>query len=106
MKGVSFFLLTLYIIVLMDNMDIDWQLIKVHIILGETKLVQTIDFTRNAYINIFLKGYSVLVRVEIIHKSKFLPGTVEKNSSTIRSSGRNRTYACAMHMPVHCSVAP
>ena len=35
-----------------------------------------------------------LVRVEIIHKSKFLPGTVEKNSSTIRSSGRNRTYAC------------
>ena len=24
----------------------------------------------------FLKGYSVLVRVEIIHKSKFLPGTV------------------------------
>ncbi len=49
----------------------------------------------------FMKGYSVLVRVEIIHKSKFLPGTVEKNSSTIRSSGRNRTYACAM--PVHCS---
>ena len=39
---------------------------------------------------IFLKGYSVLVRVEIIHKSKFLPGTVEKNSSTIRSSDRNR----------------
>ena len=34
-------------------------------------------------------------------QSKFLPGTVEKNSSTIRSSGRNRTYACAM--PVHCS---
>ncbi len=29
---------------------------------------------------IFLKGYCVLVRVEIIHKSKFLPGTVEKNS--------------------------
>ncbi len=57
---------------------------------------------------IFLKGLCVLVRVEIIHKSKFLPGTVEKNSSTveknsstIRSSGRNRTYACAM--PVHCS---
>ena len=25
----------------------------------------------------------VLERVEIIHKSKFLPGTVEKNSSTI-----------------------
>ena len=49
----------------------------------------------------FLKGYSVLVRVEIIHKSKFLLGIVEKNSSTIRSSGRNRTYACAM--PVHCS---
>ena len=24
---------------------------------------------------IFLKGYSVLVQVEIIHKSKFLPGT-------------------------------
>ena len=45
---------------------------------------------------IFLKGLCVLVRVEIIHKSKFLPGTVEKNSSTIRSSGRNRTYACAM----------
>ena len=45
--------------------------------------------------------FCVLVRVEIIHKSKFLPGTVEKNSSTIRSSGRNRTYACAM--PVHCS---
>ncbi len=42
----------------------------------------------------------VLVRVEFIHMSKFLPGTVEKNSSTIRSSGRNRTYACAM--PVHC----
>ena len=36
-----------------------------------------------------------------IHMSKFLPRTVEKNSSTIRSSGRNRTYACAM--PVHCS---
>ena len=34
---------------------------------------------------IFLKGQCVLVRVEIIHKSKFLPGTVEKNSSTIRS---------------------
>ena len=50
---------------------------------------------------IFLKGLCVLERVEIIHKSKFLPGTVEKNSSTIRSSGRNRTYACAM--PVHCS---
>ncbi len=49
---------------------------------------------------IFLKGYCVLVRVEIIHKSKFLPGTVEKNSSTM-ASGRNRTYACAM--PVHCS---
>ncbi len=32
---------------------------------------------------IFLKGLCVLVRVEIIHKSKFLPGTVEKNSSTI-----------------------
>ena len=46
-------------------------------------------------INIFLKGKRVLVRMEIIHKSKFLPGTVEKNSSTIRSSGRNRTYACA-----------
>ena len=30
-----------------------------------------------------------------------IPGTVEKNSSTIRSSGRNRTYACAM--PVHSS---
>ena len=44
----------------------------------------------------FLKGICVLERVEIIHKSKFLPGTVEKNSSTIRSSGRNRTYACAM----------
>ena len=28
--------------------------------------------------------------------SKFLLGTVEKNSSTIRSSGRNRTYACAI----------
>ncbi len=42
---------------------------------------------------IFLKGLCVLVRVEIIHKSKFLPGTVEKKSSTIRSSGRNRTYA-------------
>ena len=26
---------------------------------------------------IFLKSYCVLVRVEIIHKSKFLPGTVE-----------------------------
>ncbi len=35
---------------------------------------------------IFLKGLCVLVRVEIIHKSKFLPGTVEKNSSTIRIS--------------------
>ena len=50
---------------------------------------------------IFLKGISVLERVEIIHKSKFLPGTVEKNSSTIRSSSRDRTYACAML--VHCS---
>ena len=50
---------------------------------------------------VFLKGLCVLVRVEIIHKSKSLPGTVEKNSTTIRSSGRNRTYACAM--PVHCS---
>ncbi len=37
--------------------------------------------------------------MEILHKSKFLPGTVEKISSTIRSSGRNRTYACAM-LPV------
>ncbi len=27
---------------------------------------------------IFLKGLCVLVRVEIIHKSKFVPGTVEK----------------------------
>ncbi len=44
---------------------------------------------------ILLKGCCVLVRVEFIHKSTFLPGTVEKNSSTIRSSGRNRTYACA-----------
>ncbi len=35
----------------------------------------------------------------IIRMSKFEP--VEKNSSTIRSSGRNRTYACAM--PVHYS---
>ena len=38
-------------------------------------------------------GLMCLQRVDIIHKSKFLPGTVEKNSSTIRSSGRNRTYA-------------
>ena len=38
---------------------------------------------------IFLKGYCVLVRVEIIHKSKFLPGTVEKNSSTIRSESES-----------------
>ncbi len=30
--------------------------------------------------------------MEIIHKSKFLTGTVENNSSTIRSSGRNRTF--------------
>ena len=30
---------------------------------------------------IFLQGLCVLVRVEIIHKSKFLPGTVEKNSN-------------------------
>ncbi len=44
---------------------------------------------------IFLKGICVLVRVEIVHKSKFLPGAVEKNSSTIRSFGRNRTYAYA-----------
>ena len=44
----------------------------------------------------FLKGKCVLVRVEIIHMSKFLPGTVEKNSSTITSSGRNRTYTCAI----------
>ena len=29
---------------------------------------------------VFLKGLCILVRVEIIHKSKFLPGTVEKNS--------------------------
>ncbi len=27
---------------------------------------------------IFLKGYSVLVRVEIIHKSKFLPEQLRK----------------------------
>ena len=33
----------------------------------------------------FLKGLCVLVRVEIIHKSKSLPGTVEKISSTIRT---------------------
>ncbi len=26
------------------------------------------------------------IKFKIIHKSKFLPGTVEKNSSTIRSS--------------------
>ena len=38
-----------------------------------------------------------LVRVEIIHKSKFLPGTVEKNSSTIRSSGRNAGAGCSDH---------
>ena len=43
----------------------------------------------------------VLVRVNIIHKSKFLQGRVEKNSSTIRCSGRNGTYAFAML--VHCS---
>ncbi len=49
---------------------------------------------------IFLKGICVLERVEIIHKSEFLPGTVEKNSSTIRSSGRNRTYACFEPTPV------
>ncbi len=45
----------------------------------------------------FLKGYSVLVRVEIIHKSKFLPGTVEKNSSTIRSSGRKFGMALSVN---------
>ncbi len=44
---------------------------------------------------IFLKGICVLERVEIIHKSEFLPGTVEKNSSTIslvvRAVHRHRT---------------
>ena len=63
-------------------------------------------FTRGGQ---FSKGLMCLVRVEITHveimetveiMSKFLRGTVEKNSSTIRSSGRNRTYACAM--PMHC----
>ena len=29
---------------------------------------------------VILKGYCVLVRVKIIHNSKFLPRTVEKNS--------------------------
>ena len=43
-----------------------------------------------------MKGICVLERVEIIHKSKFLPGTVEKNSS-----GRNRTYACAMPVNIY-----
>ncbi len=36
---------------------------------------------------IFLKGLCVLVRVEIIHKSKFLPGTVEKNRYARRTCG-------------------
>ena len=43
---------------------------------------------------IFLKGLCVLVRVEIIHKSKSLPGTVEKNSSNF-SAGIEPT-------PVRC----
>ncbi len=40
---------------------------------------------------IFLKGICVLERVEIIHKSKFLPGTVEKNSP---ASHRRRFDSC------------
>ncbi len=45
----------------------------------------------------YLKGYCVLVRVEIIHMSKFLPETVEKNSSTIGPpAGIEPT-------PLHCS---
>ncbi len=63
--------------------------------------MQEANKTINTKVGLDMKGYCVLVRVEIILKSKFLPGTVEKNSSTIRSSGRNRTHACAM--PVHCS---
>ncbi len=39
---------------------------------------------------IFLKGLCVLVRVEIIHKSKFLPGTVEKNSPVLRQESNLR----------------
>ena len=54
---------------------------------------------------IFLKGLCVLVRVGIIHKSKSLPGTVEKNSSTIRSSGRNRTYAFRHGLIVLTTIA-
>ena len=43
----------------------------------------------------------VLIRAEIIHMSKFKPGTVEKNIINYRSSGRNRTHAFAMS--VQCS---
>ncbi len=52
---------------------------------------------------IFLKSHCVLVRVEIIHKSEFLPGTVEKKLINYNmSSGRiEPTPACAM--PVRCS---
>ena len=41
--------------------------------------------------------------------SKFESGIVEKNSSTInkiRSSGRNRTYACAMSVQVKFRFLP
>ncbi len=44
---------------------------------------------------IFLKGYCVLVRVEIIHKSKFLPGTVEKNYHP----KIHINYACSCQLP-------
>ena len=55
---------------------------------------------------IFLKGICVLEQVEIIHKSKFLPGTVEKNSSTIRSSGRNRVKCTSSEVPQNHNDLP
>ncbi len=48
--------------------------------------------TMNKFCN-FSIGLMCLRTSGYYTQSKFLPGTVEKNSSTIRSSGRNRTYA-------------
>ena len=49
---------------------------------------------------IFLKGKCVLLRVEIINKSKFLPGTVEKKLFPVRISTCVSIYTCTKtHLP-------
>ncbi len=65
------------------------------------------EFVESLYFNIyfiFLKGICVLERVEIIHKSKFLPGTVEKNSST--RSGTSHKIIMIYPQPVRRHYHP